>query len=287
LNEPESKEPDDKAKKAMKAKLEELKKKKLPAPAPSFSRRAALVDVALEAENQIFLARSLVNQLWKQHFGMGLIDPVDQMHPENQGSHPELLEWLSQDLISNQFNVRRLTEAIVMSEAYGRSSQWLHGDPPPDYWFAVAQVRPLTPRQYAMTLRMGATSPSYFDVDAGEHSNRVQRLRSAANGMTRYFDPVSGDFQVSVTEALLMSNSKEMEQQLLRVDNDSLIKYLLDKPSAGEQASAAWQQILGQAPDDESLAAMTQFLQDNDQPEQAVKQVVWGLLCSSACRFNY
>lgn len=297
IDEPESKPLDNKAKKAWKAKLEQLKKKKEPAPAPSFSRRAALIDVALRSENQPFLARAIVNQLWKRHFGTGLVDPVDQMHPENPPVLPELLDWLSQDMIREGFDLRRLTQAIVMSEAYGRSSSW---EPPSEdvarpsrHLFAVAELRPLTPMQYAMSLRIGATRPEYFEAkNEQEHSQKVLQLRNSAKGLARNFDPVVGDdFQISVTEALWMSNSKQAADQLLQDRKESIIQHLAELDSPQAQAEAAHLQVVGVPGPPSAIATIVDFLETGPDDEQARRQrlthVTWSLLSSAGCRFNY
>src|SRR5207244_484030 len=74
--------------------LEKAKAAKTPPPAPKFSARAKLVEVALKGENAEYFSRSIVNRMWHRFFGTGLVSPLDQMHAENAPSHPELLAWL-------------------------------------------------------------------------------------------------------------------------------------------------------------------------------------------------
>ena len=54
--------------------------------------------------------------------------PLDQMHGENEPGHPELMLWLARDLITHDYDLRRLYRGIVMSEAYHRDSVWESGD---------------------------------------------------------------------------------------------------------------------------------------------------------------
>ena len=69
------------------------------------------------------LARVIVNRLWHHHFGTGIVAT-----PSNFGkmgarpSHPELLDWLARDLISNGWRLKRLHRMIMTSNAYKASS---------------------------------------------------------------------------------------------------------------------------------------------------------------------
>src|SRR6516162_6884601 len=102
--------------------LDAAKKNKVtaPPPAPKFSARKQLVDVALQPQGREFFAKSLVNRLWQRHFGLGLVMPVDQMHSENPPSHPDLLAWLARDTIEHQYDIRRLIRGLVLSQSYSR-----------------------------------------------------------------------------------------------------------------------------------------------------------------------
>ena len=78
---------------------------------------------ALEPGERDYFARSIVNRLWHRHFGQGLVMPLDQMHAENPPSHPELLAWLSRDLVDHGYDLRRLIRGLVLSRAYARTSR--------------------------------------------------------------------------------------------------------------------------------------------------------------------
>src|SRR5207237_9824038 len=88
--------------------------------APQVSLRARLVETALEPGQRDFFARAIVNRLWYQFFGRGLVMPLDQMHAANPASHPELLAWLARDLVEPGYDLRRLPRGLVRAAAYGR-----------------------------------------------------------------------------------------------------------------------------------------------------------------------
>jgi hypothetical protein len=285
-SEPESASPSDEERQKEKEQLEELKKKEQPPPAPAFSRRSQLVEAALAEDQRRYFARAMVNHQWKRFYGMGLVHPADQMHSENEPSHPELLDWLARDFSAHDFDLRRLTRGLVLSRAYGRTSQSLEGERPAANLFAVASVRPLRPRQYALSLRLANA-----DLTAMAEPDRERRIEEIANETREFakrFDEVTDDFQIGASEALLVSNSAEFERELIADGDDSLAARLgaIDDPR--ELATTAIWNVFGRDPEDEELAEIEQYLHKHaaDRPA-ALKRIVWALAASSECRFNY
>src|SRR5436190_10716112 len=114
-----------------------------------YSRRAQLVEVGLRPDPAGFFPRAFANRTWASLFGRGLVTPLDQMHSENNPSHPDLLAWLARDTDAHRYDVKRLVRGLVLSRAYARSSRWeLSTERPAEKLFAVAAARPLTPMQY-------------------------------------------------------------------------------------------------------------------------------------------
>jgi hypothetical protein len=70
-------------------------------------------------------ARVLVNRIWHQLFGQGLVRTVDNFGRTGETpSHPELLEYLAQELIASGWSVKALVRQIVMSRTNAISSAY-------------------------------------------------------------------------------------------------------------------------------------------------------------------
>ncbi|MEM7697681.1 MAG: DUF1549 and DUF1553 domain-containing protein, partial [Verrucomicrobiota bacterium] len=90
-------------------------------------RRRALADWIVAPENP-FTARVIVNRIWQQHFGTGLVDtPNDFGNLGTPPSHPELLDWLAGRLIDNEWSLKSIHRLIATSSTYRQTSR---RDPP-------------------------------------------------------------------------------------------------------------------------------------------------------------
>ncbi len=63
----------------------------------------------------------IVNRVWKQLMGAGFVEPVDDWEG-HLPSHPDLLEWLTLEFVSNGYDLRYLQRLIMTSSAYSREA---------------------------------------------------------------------------------------------------------------------------------------------------------------------
>jgi hypothetical protein len=89
---------------------------------PTSGRRLAFAQWLTGADNPL-VARVLVNRVWLQHFGRGLVGtPSDFGTMGERPTHPELLDWLARDFMDNGWRLKRLHKLIMTSTAYRQSS---------------------------------------------------------------------------------------------------------------------------------------------------------------------
>ncbi len=262
----------------------------LPAP-PQFSPRWELVQLALQPENRPFLARAAVNRIWARFMGRGLVHPLDQLHSSNSASHPALLDWLERDFVNHGYDWKRLIRGIVLSEAYAWSSEWTSATsvPGPET-YAIAAIRPLSPRQLGLSLHVAVSNPASYEMvlDAAKWSQNRNGLEGAGNGWAGYFEQPTEHFQVSATESLFFSNAERVQNDLLRDGGDRLVGVLKAQTERDSGIQTAYRVILSRAPSDEELNAFRGFLsQREDRSVAGWQQAVWALITSPEFRFNY
>jgi hypothetical protein len=85
-------------------------------------RRAALVEWMASPRNPYF-ATNLSNIIWAHFFGVGIIDPVDDVRISNPASNPELLASLGSKLTEYNYDFKKLVRDICSSRTYQLTSR--------------------------------------------------------------------------------------------------------------------------------------------------------------------
>jgi hypothetical protein len=267
--------------------LDRAKAAKIPPPAPKFSARAKLVEVAMTDANAEYFARNIVNRMWHRFFGAGLVNPLDQMHSENPPSHPELLAALARDTAASGYDLRRLIRGIVMSKAYSRSSKYDTALPDSKF-FAVARLKPMTPQQLATSLKIVATDPATLTGKPDEVEKKLEQLESSARGFASLIAQPTDNFQIGVGEALLFSNGGRLMTEFLTdtpgttlgrvktmTEPKQAVEFLV-KTAYGRSATAA-----------ESKALVAYVEKRKGREAEAYKQILWALVTAPEFRFSY
>lgn len=263
------------------------------------SRRSQLVEIALE--QRTFLSRALVNRLWETFFGRGLVTPVDQMHSGNESAVPGLLEWLADDFADHGYDLRRLVDTLVSTQAYQLSSRWESDSPLPDAaHFAVAPLRPLSRQQMATSLLLATGHATLSPTSEADRRiekltgvaglQRLQQrlqLEEQARDLLAHFDPRESEFQSSAAEALFLSNAPAA-QRLFSASEGKLAARLAGIDETSRLVDAAIRAVLTRPSDDSEIAELAAWLeaQSGEKPARC-ERLVWALVSSAEFRFNH
>ncbi|MEM1297145.1 MAG: DUF1553 domain-containing protein, partial [Verrucomicrobiota bacterium] len=167
-------------------------------PADKGKRRLALADWIVDPKNPL-AARVMVNRIWSWHFGAGLAG-----NPNNFGgtgelpTHPELLDYLANWFVENDWSVKQLNALIVSSKAYRRSSR--HPNPalqmerdPKLQWYASFHPRRLIAEEFrdAMLAVSGELNPQVGGIPARPDMNEevAMQPRQIMGGTASVYEP--------------------------------------------------------------------------------------------------
>jgi hypothetical protein len=113
---------------------------------PGQSPRAAFARWAVAKENPRF-AKTIANRLWKQMFGAGQIEPVDNVMDDTVAENPELMDHLESLMKRINFNMKEFIRILAYTDAYQRqASVWDTGSSLP-YRFPGPVLRRMTAEQ--------------------------------------------------------------------------------------------------------------------------------------------
>jgi hypothetical protein len=85
-------------------------------------RRRHFADWLTSPRNEYF-SRNIVNRVWGNFFGRGLVDPIDDVRATNPASNEDLFGAAVKDFVSHGFDLRHLIRTIMNSATYQLSSE--------------------------------------------------------------------------------------------------------------------------------------------------------------------
>ena len=91
-----------------------------------FSRGSGRLELAraIATPSNPLTARVFVNRLWQWRFGRGLVKTASNFGQLGERpTHPHLLDWLAAEFVESGWSIKALDRAILLSEAYQRSSE--------------------------------------------------------------------------------------------------------------------------------------------------------------------
>lgn len=90
---------------------------------PEQERRTALAKWIVDPANPL-TSRVMVNRLWQFTFGTGIVDtPSDFGGNGTPPMHPELLDWLASEFMTNGWSIKHIHRQLFLSKAFRQSSQ--------------------------------------------------------------------------------------------------------------------------------------------------------------------
>src|SRR5579863_1185508 len=90
-----------------------------------------------------FFARNIVNRIWRNFMGRGLIEPVDDLRDTNPATNDELLNAMVKDFVAHNYDVDHLIRTIMQSATYQTSSRPLKDNADDDKYGSHFVVRRL------------------------------------------------------------------------------------------------------------------------------------------------
>lgn len=80
--------------------------------------------MAIANKNNPLTARVMINRIWEHHFGAGFVPTPDDFGMMSEPpSHPQLIDYLAWDFMTNGWNIKKIHRLIMLSSVYQESSE--------------------------------------------------------------------------------------------------------------------------------------------------------------------
>jgi mono/diheme cytochrome c family protein len=294
-----------------------------PAHGQSTGRRRALAEWIASGDNPL-TARVLANRLWQWHLGRGLVRSSNNFGLQGDAAtHPELLDWLAAELVSQRWSLKAMHRLILQSSAYRMSSrgdrQALERDPRNDLFgrfdmrrlraeevrdsiLAVngslnlermfgASIYPVIPGEVlAGQSRPGEGWGTSTDDDVRRRSIYIHIKRSLAVPLLAAFDVAETDFTCPVrftttqpTQALGLLNSTFLNEQSALFASRLIAEAGDNRPV---QVRLALERTLQRVPRDEEVSRGMKLLMSLEEEQGLSPDEALRYFCLAALNLN-
>jgi len=148
--------------------------------------RRAFAGWITSPENEWF-SQSAVNRIWRNMFGYGLVEPIDDIRPKNPPSHPGVMKILADDFTASGRDMKRLIAIIANTKAYQRASNGSMDkiDRHKSVRYAArAEIRPMTPEMlFASILKATGGEEAAKQMSVGMRSRDKAMMTGNMAGM--------------------------------------------------------------------------------------------------------
>ncbi len=209
-------------------------------------------------------ARATANYLWKEMFGMAIVEPVNnfdlnRLDPNTlaagaslQPTHPNLLTRLTNEFIADKYDLRAILKTIAMSSSYQLSTQYAPGNWNEAWtpYFARHLVHRLTAEEMLDAITRATNVPVAFTVNGIGSVNAAMKLpdttESARNVYGRFLD----EFGRGNRDDQARSNDTSIAQALSLMNDQTVVVNRVHRATASSTVA----KVLASTTDPSSIA---------------------------------
>jgi hypothetical protein len=270
-------------------------------------RREHLADWLVSPDNPYF-SRAIVNRVWANFFGIGLVDPVDDLRKTNPASNEELLDATAKFLAAQKFDLKALMRAILQSETYQRSSVALKENASDRRFYSHYYPRRLSAEVLLDTYSQVTDVPTEFRVDLRNENRGLGEkfpvgFRATQLPDTRVFSYFLKTFgrpdrektcecerasEPSVAQVLHILNGDTLNQKLAE-KNNRVSRWLKENTPAEQMVEEAYLLSLSRLPSEAEKSKMVAAIESAEASDKrsAIEDSLWALLSSREFLFNH
>lgn len=276
----------------------------------SKDRRQYLAEWVTSPENPFF-ARALVNRVWRNFMGRGLVEAEDDLRQTNPASNEELLDALARSFAQSGYDVKQLIRLIANSATYQRSSAAVEGNKSDDRFYSHYLIRRL-PAEVVLDAYTQVTGvPTHFsqvhvgssggeaatsDYPLGTRALQLPDTQLVSLFLDAFGRPERGQTcscerqqESSVTQALHLNNGQTLNDKL-RDKKSRIEAWLSEKIDDDEAIRRVFVMGLCRTPTAHEQERFRKLLADagrDSTRREVLEDLFWSVLTGREFLFNH
>ncbi len=271
-------------------------------------RREVLADWLTAPENPYF-TRAIVNRVWANFLGVGLVESVDDLRASNPASNEQLFAALAAYLVEQRYDLKSLMRVILTSQTYRRSGEVLPENRDERRYYsrhyprrlsaeilndAIADVTGVRDSFKEIALSDGSTEKTelYKDgtrsLELFDASVKSYFLKTFGRNQREITCECERSNQPSLVQVLHLANGSTINDKLAAKDG-RVSELLADDLAPTDLVNQAWLLSLSREPNDRERAEFAPLLASTtpDEKRQATEDLFWALLTSREFLFQH
>jgi hypothetical protein len=226
-----------------------------------------------------YFSRAMVNRTWAHLLGRGFVNPIDDMLPENEPSHPELLDALAEHMGKTGFDIKYLMEAICLSETYQRTSKPTAENKVDATLFSHMAVKVMSPEQLYDSLGMVTGRSIAEPAGKVKGGNKGQPAGPRAQFVSFFLAGSEAasttEYEVGIPQALRLMNSPI-------TNNPAIVRRVIGTAREPQEAiERIYLAALSRRPTEEELKTLKEYVAHGGDRLAAYEDILWAVLNSS------
>ncbi len=233
------------------------------------------------------LARTSANRMWSHFFARGFVNPIDDIRPDNEASHPEALKALTDELIAADFDLKHLIRCICNTQAYQRASD-VGSEKEPENAEKLFARMPLKSMS-ARTMLASLAEATGHELLSGGKKDGAGGKKKPASPQQRFIDdfttseePDVAEYSHGIPQVLQLMNSGLMSAQA-----PTLKTLTASSKDPKKVIGGLYLACLTRPATPAEMQKMTQFVAKSANRDHAYADVMWVLLNSGEFVLNH
>ena len=250
----------------------------------------ALADwLGTKGQNQF--ARAFSNRIWRELFGRGVVEPVDDLRSTNPPLIPNLLDTIVTHWSTKDYRFHDLIELLVTSRAYQQSASFNAVEGSPKGFFNAMTPRELDGRVLVDAIREVTGQGGFLKSDVGGSAiaswdHRMESFALDVLGRCQRDEPCadSGTSGGGLSKSLYLFNDPELQTVL---DSNAAEKVHSPDWNAKTMINELYWKAYSREPKSNEMLYWTQALESSNSKQNTLSDMMWAVLNSREFIWNH